>query len=157
MLNVDFIREVTLSASAFGAEYDNPLSGVLAFEQRDGNSQKSSTKVRVGASEAGFTLNTPLFKGEKERSNTTLMLSARRSYLQFIFELVALPIRPDCWDYQWKVTHTIDAYNSIRFIGLGSIDDFRLWHPKNLMQNNSLPLNKFPSLNNNPPHWDYLR
>ena len=56
MLNVDFIREVTLSASAFGAEYDNPLSGVLAFEQRDGNSQKSSTKVRVGASEAGFTL-----------------------------------------------------------------------------------------------------
>ena len=26
MLNVDFIREVTLSASAFGAEYDNPLS-----------------------------------------------------------------------------------------------------------------------------------
>ena len=91
MLNVDFIREVTLSASAFGAEYDNPLSGVLAFEQRDGNSQKSSTKVRVGASEAGFTLNTPLFKGEKERSNTTLMLSARRSYLQFIFELVGLP------------------------------------------------------------------
>ena len=130
MLNVDFIREVTLSASAFGAEYDNPLSGVLAFEQRDGNSQKSSTKVRVGASEAGFTLNTPLFKGEKERSNTTLMLSARRSYLQFIFELVGLPIRPDYWDYQWKITHTIDAYNSIRFIGLGSIDDFSVVAPE---------------------------
>ena len=156
MLNVDFIREVTLSASAFGAEYDNPLSGVLAFEQRDGNSQKSSTKVRVGASEAGFTLNTPLFKGEKERSNTTLMLSARRSYLQFIFELVGLPIRPDYWDYQWKVTHTIDAYNSIRFIGLGSIDDFSVVHPKNLIQNNNQPLNKSPSLNNKPPHWDYL-
>ena len=130
MLNVDFIREVTLSASAFGAEYDNPLSGVLAFEQRDGNTQKTATKVRVGASEAGFTLNTPLFKGEKERSNTTLMLSARRSYLQFIFELVGLPIRPDYWDYQWKVTHTIDAYNSIRFIGLGSIDDFSVVAPE---------------------------
>ena len=130
MLNVDFIREVTLSASAFGAEYDNPLSGVLAFEQRDGNTQKTATKVRVGASEAGFTLNTPLFKGEKKRSNTTLMLSARRSYLQFIFELVGLPIRPDYWDYQWKVTHTIDAYNSIRFIGLGSIDDFSVVAPE---------------------------
>ena len=130
MLNVDFIREVTLSASAFGAEYDNPLSGVLAFEQRDGNTQKTATKVRVGASEAGFTLNTPLFKGNKERSNTTLMLSARRSYLQFIFELVGLPIRPDYWDYQWKVTHTIDAYNNIRFIGLGSIDDFSVVAPE---------------------------
>ena len=37
MLNVSFIREVTLSSSAFGAEYDNPLSGVLSFEQREGN------------------------------------------------------------------------------------------------------------------------
>ena len=34
MLNVDFIREVTLSTSSFGAEFDNPLSGVLSFEQR---------------------------------------------------------------------------------------------------------------------------
>ena len=37
MINVSFVRDVTLSSSAFGAEYDNPLSGVLAFEQREGN------------------------------------------------------------------------------------------------------------------------
>lgn len=129
MLNVDFIRNVTLSSSAFGAEYDNPLSGVLAFEQRDGNTKDFAAKVRVGASEAGITINTPLFKGNKERSNTTLMLSARRSYLQFIFELVGLPIRPDYWDYQWKLTHSFDTYNSISFIGLGSIDDFSVVAP----------------------------
>ena len=129
MLNVDFIRNVTLSSSAFGAEYDNPLSGVLAFEQRDGNAKDFAAKVRVGASEAGITINTPLFKGGKERSNTTLMLSARRSYLQFIFELVGLPIRPDYWDYQWKLTHTFDTYNSISFVGLGSIDDFSVVAP----------------------------
>ena len=129
MLNVDFVREVTLSTSAFGAEYDNPLSGVLAFEQRDGNTKELTTKVRIGASEAGITLNTPLFKGEKERSNTTLMISARRSYLQFIFELVGLPIRPDYWDYQWKLSHKIDTYNSIKLIGLGSIDDFSVVAP----------------------------
>ena len=129
MLNVDFIRNVTLSSSAFGAEYDNPLSGVLAFEQRDGNTKDFAAKVRVGASEAGITINTPLFKGNKERSNTTLMLSARRSYLQFIFELVGLPIRPDYWDYQWKLTHNFDTYNSISFIGLGSIDDFSVVAP----------------------------
>ena len=130
MLNVDFVREVTLSSSAFGAEYDNPLSGVLAFEQRDGNATEMATKLRIGASEAGITLNTPLFKRDKERSNTTLMLSARRSYLQFVFELVGLPIRPDYWDYQWKINHTIDAFNSISFIGLGSIDDFSVVAPE---------------------------
>ena len=58
------------------------------------------------------------------------MLSARRSYLQFVFELVGLPIRPDYWDYQWKINHTIDAFNSISFIGLGSIDDFSVVAPE---------------------------
>ncbi|MDB4014873.1 TonB-dependent receptor [Flavobacteriaceae bacterium] len=129
MLNVSFIREVTLSSSAFGAEYDNPLSGVLAFEQREGNDQKYSGNVRIGASEAGATFNGPLFKGGKERSNTTLMVSARRSYLQFVFALVGLPIRPDYWDYQWKLNHKIDDRNSLTFIGLGSIDDFSVVAP----------------------------
>ena len=129
MLNVAFIREVTLSSYAFGAEYDNPLSGVLAFEQREGNDQKYSGNVRIGASEAGATFNGPLFKRGKERSNTTLMVSARRSYLQFVFALVGLPIRPDYWDYQWKLNHTIDERNSLTFIGLGSIDDFSVVAP----------------------------
>ena len=129
MLNVSFIREVTLSSSAFGAEYDNPLSGVLAFEQREGNDQKYSGNVRIGASEAGATFNGPLFKRRKERSNTTLMVSARRSYLQFVFALVGLPIRPDYWDYQWKLNHKIDERNSLTFIGLGSIDDFSVVAP----------------------------
>ena len=131
MLNVAFIREVTLSSSAFGAEYDNPLSGVLAFEQREGNDQKYSGNVRIGASEAGATFNGPLFKRGKERSNTTLMVSARRSYLQFVFALVGLPIRPDYWDYQWKLNHKIDERNSLTFIGLGSIDDFSVVAPDN--------------------------
>ena len=129
MLNVSFIREVTLTSSAFGAEYDNPLSGVLAFEQREGNDQKYSGNVRIGASEAGATFNGPLFKRGKERSNTTLMVSARRSYLQFVFALVGLPIRPDYWDYQWKLNHKIDERNSLTFIGLGSIDDFSVVAP----------------------------
>ena len=129
MLNVAFIREVTLSSSAFGAEYDNPLSGVLAFEQREGNDQKYSGNVRIGASEAGATFNGPLFRRGKERSNTTLMVSARRSYLQFVFALVGLPIRPDYWDYQWKLNHTIDERNSLTFIGLGSIDNFSVVAP----------------------------
>lgn len=36
MLNVSFIDEVMLSTSAFGSQYDNALSGVLQFCQREG-------------------------------------------------------------------------------------------------------------------------
>ena len=59
MINVSFIREVTLSSSAFGAEYDNPLSGVLSFEQREGDPNKFGGNFRFGASEAGLTLEGP--------------------------------------------------------------------------------------------------
>ena len=52
------------------------------------------------------------------------MFSARKSYLQFLFKLIGLPIRPDYWDFQGKINHKIDDYNSINIIGLGAIDDF---------------------------------
>ena len=127
LINVSFINEVTLSTSAFGAQYDNALSGVLQFRQRDGNFEKFGGNVRVGASEAGITLEGPLIKNRKNQlDNTTFLFSVRRSYLQFVFELIGLPIRPDYWDYQWKVKHQIDRYNTLSFIGIGSIDDFSL-------------------------------
>lgn len=130
LLNVSFIREVTLSSSAFGAEYDNPLSGVLAFEQREGNPDRFGGNFRFGASEAAITLEGPLFNKEtNEKAATTFLFSVRRSYLQFLFELIGLPIRPDYWDYQWKINHEIDAYNTLTFIGLGSIDDFSVKAP----------------------------
>ena len=40
LLNVSFFEGVTLSASSFAASYDNVLSGVLEFDQRNGNSRK---------------------------------------------------------------------------------------------------------------------
>ena len=129
LINVSFIDNVTLSTSAFGAQYDNPLSGVLQFSQRTGNSRSLSGNFRVSASEAALTLEGPLFKGTLEDAKTTFLVSARRSYLQFLFEVIGLPFRPNYWDYQYKINHKIDAYNEISLTGLGSIDDFSVEAP----------------------------
>ena len=145
LLNVSFVREVTLSSSAFGAEYDNPLSGVLAFEQREGNANRFGGNFRIGASEAALTLEGPLFRKDKDSpANTTLLFSVRRSYLQFLFELIGLPIRPDYWDYQWKVNHEIDAYNTLNFIGIGSIDDFSVKAPDTFDERQQAGLEQVP-------------
>lgn len=130
LLNVSFIEDVTLSASAFGAKYDNPLSGVLQFKQRKGNAEKFNSNFRLSASEAAFTTEGPLFKKGKEISNTSFIASVRRSYLQFLFEAIGLPIRPNYWDYQYKVTHKLDEYNELNLIGVGSIDEFTVAEPK---------------------------
>ncbi len=126
LLNVSFFEGVTLSTSAFGSQYDNVLSGVLQFDQRNGNNRELKKNIRIGSSETALTLEGPLFKKDKESSNTSFIVSARRSYLQLIFELIGLPILPDYWDYQYKVTHKIDDYNELIITGLGSIDDFRV-------------------------------
>ena len=148
MINVSFVREVTLSSSAFGAEYDNPLSGVLAFEQREGDPNGFGGNFRFGASEAALTLEGPLFNRKNdEPAKTTFLFSVRRSYLQFLFELIGLPIRPDYWDYQWKIKHEIDAYNSLTFIGLGAIDDFSVKPPKEFDLEQQSVLEQVPIIN----------
>lgn len=126
MLNVSFFEGVTLSTSAFSAQYDNPLSGVLQFDQRNGNNRRFRGNFRLSSSESAFTFEGPLFKGASETGNTTFIASVRRSYLQVLFSLIDLPFLPDYWDYQYKVNHKIDKYNEIIITGIGSIDNFSI-------------------------------
>jgi len=128
MLNVSFIEEVNLSTSSFAAKFDNALSGVMEFQQKEALIRKPNLNIRVGASETALTLSTPI-QSKNETNYTQGMFSIRRSYLQFLFELIGLPIRPDYWDYQYKVTHKINDRNTINLIGIGSIDDFRVEAP----------------------------
>lgn len=144
LLNVSFIDGVTLSSSAFESKYNNPLSGVLQFKQRNGNNKKFQGNVRVGASEAALTFEGPLFKKTKENSSTTYLLSVRRSYLQFLFSLIGLPIRPDYWDYQYKINSKLDEYNEINFIGVGSIDDFSVKSPDDFDIQQQITLDQVP-------------
>jgi len=149
LLNVSFIKDVSLSSSSFGAQYDNPLSGVLQFDQRVGNRNQFTGNVRVSASETALTLEGPILKANQEESNTSYIVSARRSYLQFLFQLIGLPIRPDYWDYQYKVTHKIGDLDEINLIGVGSIDDFSLEAPEDFDESQQASLEQTPFIEQN--------
>ncbi len=144
MLNVSFFEGVTLSTSAFGAQYDNPLSGVLQFDQRNGNNRRFKANFRLSSSESAFTFEGPLFKGASETGNTTFIASVRRSYLQVLFSLIDLPFLPDYWDYQYKVNHKIDKYNEIMVTGIGSIDDFSINVPDEYNEEQQATLDQVP-------------
>jgi hypothetical protein len=148
MLNVSFISDVRLSASAFGAQYNNPLSGVLQFTQRDVNPDGFAGNFRLSASEAALTLETPLSVNKENGAvKTDVLFSIRRSYLQFLFELIGLPIRPDYWDYQYKLNHRIDTYNSLSFVGLGSIDEFTVALPEDPTPDQQATFDQVPFIN----------
>lgn len=98
ILNVSFIEDATLSSSSFNARYDNALSSVLQFKQRTGNPDRFQGNVRVSSTEVAGTVEGPI------SPKTTYLASVRRSYLQLLFKAIDLPIRPNYWDFQYKVT-----------------------------------------------------
>jgi hypothetical protein len=145
LLNVSFFEGVTLSSSAFGSQYDNVLSGVLQFDQRDGNSREFKNNFRLSSSEAAVTTEGPLFKKkDEESSNTSFIASVRRSYLQLLFQAIGLPFLPDYWDYQYKLTHKFDEYNELVFTGVGSIDDLTINAPDDFDAEQQAVLDQIP-------------
>jgi hypothetical protein len=120
IINADFIREVNYYSGAFPANRGNALSGVLEFNQIDGNPERTNLQFTLGASEIAATVDGPI--GEK----TTYVVSARRSYLKFLFNVLELPFLPTFNDMQFKVKTRINKKNELTFVGLGSKDLFDL-------------------------------
>ncbi len=120
MINVNFIREVDFYAGAFPANRGNALSSILEFRQIEGNDESLKGTFMLGSSDVGMTLDGPMGK------KSTFILSARRSYLQFLFKSLGLPFLPTYNDFQYKQTIKVDKKNRITLIGLGAIDDFQL-------------------------------
>ncbi len=116
ILNADLIREVNYYSGAFPSNRGNALSGVFEFGQVDGNADKLKFKGSLGASEVSATVDGPL------SDKTTFIVSARRSYLKFLFTALKLPFLPTFNDMQFKVRTRLDAKNELTLIGLGSVD-----------------------------------
>ncbi len=147
ILNVSFIEDVKLSSSAFDARYDNALSSVFQFKQKNGNPNKLQGNVRLSATEIAATFDGPISKNKK----TTFLASARRSYLQLLFTAIDLPIRPNYWDFQTKINHQINKTTTLSFIGIGAIDEFYFAKTKKATPEKLYVLNSSPTIN----QWNY--
>jgi len=93
---------------------------MLDMKLLDGNKDKLVFRGSVGATDLALTLNGPITK------KTTFLFSYRRSYLQFLFDVLGLPFLPTYDDFLFKTKIRVDQKNEISFLGLGSIDKFRL-------------------------------
>ncbi len=146
LINVDFIREVDFYTGAFPANRGNALSSIMELRQRSGSDNYGFTAT-VGASDVGLTAEGPI------GNDADFIFSYRRSYLQFLFELLELPFLPIYTDIQFRFRYRPAANQDITVIGLGAIDDFTL----NTSANNTeqqryilgyLPVNE---------QWNYTR
>jgi hypothetical protein len=152
LLNVNFIKEVEFYSGAFPANRANGLSSVLSFKQKDGNKDALITNFALGSSDAALTFDGPI--GDKG----DFIFSVRRSYLQFLFAALKLPILPTYNDYQFKFNFQLNPKNKLSIIGLGALDQFGLNTSVNdgLTDTNQLEYNNY-ILNGVPMQnqWNY--
>ena len=120
ILNADFISSVDFYSGAFPANRGNALSGIFEFTQKEGNKEKPRFRGSVGASEISLTTDGPA--GEK----SSFIFSVRRSYLQFLFDVIGLPFLPTFNDYQLKWKTRFDPKNELTIVSIGALDQFKL-------------------------------
>lgn len=120
MINVDLVEEVEFYSGAFPATRGNALSSVMEFGFKTARTDQWTSNAVVGTSDLGLTFEGPT--GE----NSSLILSARRSYLQFLFELLGLPFLPIYNDFQFKWVYQPSADERLTVLGIGAYDDFQL-------------------------------
>lgn len=124
LLNVDFIREATFYTGGFPARYGDAASSVLLIENRPGSPETLAGDFTVGASESALSLD------GSSGPDFNWTFSARRSYLQFLFQLLDLPIRPAYWDFQSRVEYTPTQKDRLVYFGLWAVDDFDIVQPE---------------------------
>lgn len=120
IIDAEFIREVDFYGGSFPVTRGGAISSVLDFKLKDGDPLNNTYKFTVGASEAGFSSNGHLTK------RTNYLVSARISYLQFLFKAINLPFLPTFTDMQVKLKTRFNNKHELTFLALGGIDDMTL-------------------------------
>lgn len=120
IINPDFVQDLNFYTAAFPANRTDALSSIMDIRQRDGDRERFHSKLAIGASDAGITLEGPIGK------KSSFIASARQSYLQFLFDALGLPFLPTYNDFQLKYKTEINSKNHLTFIGIGAIDNMKL-------------------------------
>ncbi len=120
LINVDFLEDVTVYTGAYPAARGNLLSAAMEFKQKEGRSDKWTFNGIIGASDIGITAEGPLSK------KSSIIMSVRRSYLEFLFKALELPFLPTYNDFQFKYSLKTSEKSRLTVLGIGAIDNFKI-------------------------------
>ncbi|MGK9475357.1 TonB-dependent receptor [Melioribacter sp. OK-1-Me] len=115
-VNLDFVRETNFSTGGFSVAYGDKISSVLRIDLREGRTDRLGGKATISATQFGLDFEGPV------SGNSSFIISARRSYLDFIFDAAGFNFVPEYYDALAKYDHKIDSKNSLSFLFLGAFD-----------------------------------
>ncbi len=130
IINLDFVREVNFLTGGFSAKYGDRLSSVVDIKLREGNMDRIYGKINLSGIGFGANLEGPL----PTKNKGSWIVSARRSYLDLVFNAAGFSFVPEYSDFQARVHYHINDRNFLTFSSFGAIDKVRF--------NNSTEQNK---------------
>ena len=128
VFNGDALKGISLYKGGFPARYGGRLSSVLNITMKEGNKKEWHGKVAIGVISFQTLLEGPLYKDK-----TSVLFSARRSYLDPFLELIGRQYDTDTTssrtnyfmhDYNFKVNHEFNSKHKLYFSSYYGKDKF---------------------------------
>ena len=119
-INTDLISRATFRSGSFPVNRGNSLSSVMDLEQKTGRRDRFGAKATLGAAEYGLHIEGPLTK------HSSYILSARKSYTEYLLKAFNLPVLPAFTDFQYKHKFWLPNQDELTIVGLGMYDKYRL-------------------------------
>lgn len=121
-INLDFVESTSFSSGGFGVPYGDKLSSVLTIDLREGRKDRIGGKATISASQFGFNLEGPT------NDDGNFILSARRSYLDFIFKAAGFGFVPEYWDFLGKTHYHLSPRDQLVVVGVGALDNVKYFN-----------------------------
>lgn len=118
VFNGDIVKSAQLNRGSFSAEHGGRLSSVTSVQSVDGNENKWSANVSVGALTSKM-----MFQGPLWEKRTTLTIAFRRSNFDLLTQTIANAVfensnninRYNFWDVNAKINHQFSAKSNLSF------------------------------------------
>jgi len=116
LLNAQLINEVDFIASGYPANRPDAMSGVFNIYLRD---PFKKSYIATGADPTNLFVH-----GSTTFKKTGATFSIRKSYREYILDLIGLAVLPNYSDYLFNIKHMLNSNSYLSFLMLGSNDDF---------------------------------
>lgn len=121
-INLDFVDNTSFSTGGFGVRYGDKLSSVLSINLREGRKDRIGGKATISASQFGLNLEGPATDA------SSWIISARRSYLDFIFRAAGFAFAPEYWDLFAKGDYRISTRDQLEILAIAALDNVKLFN-----------------------------
>lgn len=124
VFNGDALKSVELVKGGFPARYGGRLSSVVDLTMKEGNNQRYTGEIGVGAIASRFTLEGPIQKGK-----SSFMISGRRTYLDLLIQPFVYAATGDnlgyyFYDFNAKANYKFSDKDKLFFSGYFGKDNF---------------------------------